>query len=56
MLAAFGIGFVIGVVAVIWFLRLTVREEPTACLIIFGILFSLIFSTLVIVTRLILAE
>lgn len=56
MLAMFGIGVVVGVIVVIGLIKLTMRTEPTPCLIIFGMVFCLIFLLLAIGTRLILAK
>ena len=55
MLAIFGMGVVMGVLAVIGLLRLTMREEPTGCVVVFGSLIFLIFLALIIVPRMVLA-
>jgi hypothetical protein len=56
MLAIFVVGVVVGVIAVIGLIKLTMRTEPTACLITFGTMFFLIFLLLVIGTQFVLAE
>jgi len=48
MLVAFGIGIVIGGLAVVGLLKLTMREEPTGCFLVFGILFLLLLAFLII--------
>ena len=48
MLAALGIGIVIGVLLVIGLLKLMMSEDPSGCLILFGLLiFFVIWSGLV---------
>jgi len=46
MLALLGIGFVVGILAIVGLLRLTMREEPTGCLLVFGALFCLLVAVL----------
>jgi hypothetical protein len=46
MLSLLGLGFVIGILAVIGLLRLTMREEPTGCFLVFGALFFLLAAVL----------
>jgi hypothetical protein len=41
MLALLGLGFIVGILAVIGLLRLTMREEPSGCFLVFGALFLL---------------
>ena len=48
MMAVFGIGIVIGVLAMVGLLNLTRREEPTGCLIVFGGLFLALLLSLII--------
>ena len=47
MLALLGVGFVIGILAVVGLLRLTMREEPSGCFLVFGALFFLAMAVLV---------
>ena len=56
MLAMFSIGVVVGIVVVIGLIKLTMRTEPTPCLIIFGTMFCLIFLLLVIGSQWVLAK
>jgi hypothetical protein len=56
MLAGIAIGFFIGVMVVIGLIKLTMRTEPTPCLIVFGTMFCLIFLLLVIGTQWVLAK
>jgi|GEM_PF-5874529 len=56
MVAGILFGFIIGVIVVIGLIKLTVRTEPTPCLIIFGTMFLLIFLLLVICTQWVLAK
>jgi hypothetical protein len=44
MLALLGIGFVVGILAVVGLLRLTMREEPSGCFLVFGALFFLLVA------------
>jgi hypothetical protein len=46
MLALLGIGFVVGILAVVGLLRLTMREEPSGCFLVFGALFFLLVAAL----------
>ena len=48
MLALFGIGVVVGILLVVGVLKLTMREEPTGCLVVFGGLFLLLFLLLIV--------
>jgi hypothetical protein len=48
MLPIFGLGIVTGILIVVGILRLTMREEPTGCLIVFGGLFLLLLLILII--------
>ncbi len=42
MLPLFGVGLVVGILAVIGLLKLTMREEPTGCVIAFGTIFLVV--------------
>ncbi len=48
MLITFGIGFLVGVLAIIGLLKMTKREEPTGCIVVFGGFFFLILLALII--------
>lgn len=56
MLTLFIVGFVVGVIAVIGVIRLTMRTEPTTCLITFGTMFLLTLLLLVVGTQWVLAK
>jgi hypothetical protein len=43
MLAVFGLGILVGTLAVIGLLRLTMRTEPTGCIVAFGLVTCLLF-------------
>jgi hypothetical protein len=43
MLAVFGLGILVGTLAVIGLLRLTMCPEPTGCVVVFGFLTGLLF-------------
>ena len=46
MWAMLGIGIFVGIIAVIGLLRLTMREEPSGCFLVFGILAFLLAAML----------
>ncbi len=50
-----GVGIVIGILAVVGVIKLTMREEPTGCVVVFGSLFLLIFVALIVVPWVVLA-
>jgi len=47
MLAMMGFGFVVGIIAVVGLLRLTMREEPSGCFLVAGVLVFLVMVVLV---------
>jgi hypothetical protein len=47
MLTIFGFGIVAGIGAIVGLLRLTMREEPTGCVVIFGSIFFLLLASMV---------
>ncbi len=51
MLTVFGFGIVAGLAAIIGLLRLTMREEPTGCVVIFGSIFSLLLLSMTVILR-----
>ena len=51
MLTIFGFGIVAGIAAVIGRLRLTMREEPTGCVVIFGSIFSPLPLSMTVILR-----
>jgi hypothetical protein len=56
MLAVFGVGFVVGIVIVIVLIKLTMREDPTGCLIGLGLVSLLFCWLLVLIPWLVLFE
>jgi hypothetical protein len=47
MLTVFGFGVVAGIGAIIGLLRLTMREEPTGCVVILGSIFCLLLAAMI---------
>ena len=48
MLAMLGLGVVIAVLTVVGLLKLTMREEPTGCIVVLGSLFLLLLLLLIV--------
>ena len=47
MLAIFSFGVVLGVLLIVFLLKMTMREEPAGCLIAFGLVLLFLFWSLV---------
>lgn len=47
MLIMFGLGILAGIVVITGLLRLTMREEPAGCVVIFGSLFFLLLASII---------
>jgi hypothetical protein len=43
----FGLGILTGIVVIVGLLRLTMREEPTGCVVIFGSFFFLLLASII---------